>query len=253
MRKYKDLRKKWKRLGTDVSNLVIFAHRNCIQEAEELATDLGKIYYEKLGLKRDFEECFLALEYPISEDERDYQRFFDSPEVMSRNQIFEGVFVIYLKQEVWRKAEETVTMLLDYMEENLNDKKFIFIVDEDEKKEKIVQQLGGKYCLERYDLDIPSAGVLMECAQSAFGEKGYQLNASGEEILMGYFMEQQVNDRDVLGKQLAQLYVNKIIDKVGMKGNMKLIEGEEMAICLSEIKMEISNEIVCVEEKTIGF
>lgn len=224
----------WGKQGRDTRDLMIFLNEKCRKEAVLLTEKLAKDYYCACNIKRGFEECFLALEFPDTVNEVHYNKFFDSPEVISRNQVFKGVFVIYLKNQVI-KSGEAVEKLYQYMEENQNNIKFIILAasnGETEQEDMLRKRLIHKARMKTYHYPNPTSKELMDYIAGQLSKCGYDMNPQALSYMKDYIQKTNNDKRMTLNYEDMELYAETLLSGRSEDEEKKVITRKNLESCM---------------------
>lgn len=252
MNKRKDIKKCWQKLGRKIPNLIIYFEEECLDEVIDYSKELAKIYYESMHIKRDFDECYLSMKYPTNGLEIEFFRFFDSPEVVSKNQEFEGVFVIYLKNCLVDDRQKDLERLAKYMEENKGRMKFVLLADTTEKVKKSKFKSCFIRAAEMIEMDFmkPTSEELMKYAAENLEETGYIMEKQAEKYLQEYFTDKLEQQEETIGYRDVRLCVNNMICDLIMDDNSKVITEVRMKNYISRYWNKPGNQ---PDSKKIGF
>lgn len=252
MNERKNIKKCWQKLGSKISNLMIYFEEDCLDEVIDYSKELAEIYYKSMHIKRSFEECYLSIEYPTKGLEIEFFKFFDSPEVVSKNQEFQGVFVIYLKNSLIDDGGKDLERLLKYMEENKERMKFILLVDTIKKdiKNKFKSHFIRRAQMIEMNFMKPTCAELMQYVTENLEKTEYIIDQQAEKRLQEYFTDKLEVQEEVVGYRDIKLCVDYMICDLIMDDDSKVITEGRVENYIRQYWTDTCDK---TESKRIGF
>lgn len=250
MNKKEAFLKKWISNGKMAPNVILYTDQGCVDEAEYFSEKMARTYWENIDVKREFEECYLALEFPHA-DERECLKFFDSPEVVCRNRVFQGVFVVFLPSDCFWVSKSTLKRLREYVEQSKSKIKFIFIIHNDVHLSKLDKQMfmGENVRFEEYYMERPSGEELCQYTKDIMKKNGFTMKQEEYTYLKKLLTDTVNGNPDtVLNYQSMKYCVDTVLCN-NQFNQKRSIKAEELEIQIKDYaKISYPKQV-----KTIGF
>ena len=241
----------WSKPEVDTPNLLIIQPKNGGVGCDYFVMSLAKAFHKKSGNKRSFKRSFLSLRYSKDFSEHEMKLFFDSPRLFIENyNCFNGTLCINVSDCVQAIDYPAFNKLLDFINTNKKDTKFIFIVDSDEKESAIplYDSLKRHIRIARMTMEYFDVKTYLDFALEMLKKHNLPVESNADGELMGY-LETLTGKADFAGYDS----VIRLIEDLVFESRL-----ENITVLTSDILENMKNDLIIADKsinhiRKIGF
>lgn len=179
----------WSKVRFNTPNLLIIQPKNGGVGCDYFVKSLAKAYHLKSGKKRTFKRSFLSLKYSKSFNDHEIRTFFDNPRLCAENyNNFSGTFCINVSDFVEAVELPAFIKLLDFIDSNKKNTKFIFVVNTDDRESVSLLYSTLRVCIriDRLIMEYTDINTYFKFAVTLFNRHELTVDCGANETLMEY-------------------------------------------------------------------
>jgi hypothetical protein len=188
--KCREVLQKWSISEIDAPHVMVVQPENGGVFNNNFVMELALAHYNKLNIRRSFENCFLSLKYKGKDARKeDYDRFFDSARVQAGNyNRFIGTFAVDISEFIKIPDYPAFEYLLDYVDSTSKDIKYIFSVSTDDKTaiSRLYGIIRNRFRIELINMGYSDVDYYVNCVITMLQNRGIAVNENIEQVLADY-------------------------------------------------------------------